>query len=86
LKARIADPSTPPRPATGNQEEEAAMTDDDRICRDDVENILDEYRFSSDWLARRLGMTPRAMRRLIEKHRKELEAFGPLFTRPKLPR
>jgi hypothetical protein len=56
------------------------------LTPNDFENILDEYRISSDALAQRLGMTPRAMRRLIEKHRKELEAYGPLVKAPKRPR
>jgi hypothetical protein len=49
---------------------------------DNLENILDEPRIRSDELARRLGMTPRAMRRLIKKHRKELEELGTLFPAP----
>jgi hypothetical protein len=52
----------------------------------DIENILDEPVISATTLARRLTMTPRAMRRLIKKHRKELETLGPLITTPKRPK
>lgn len=33
---------------------------------------------SADDLAAKFGMSPRAMRRLIKKHRKELEQLGPI--------
>jgi hypothetical protein len=64
------------------------MIDHKKLSVDDIENILDEPRIRSDVLARRLGMTPRNMRRLIEKHRKELEAIsgGPLVEAPGRPK